>query len=106
MTEEKILEPILEYYMNIPIDSILNENIKEKYEIITNMRIIIYTNERESPHFHVKSDDGNIDAYFSVENCEFIGGHIDVNNFKRVKAFYSDPKSQIVMKKIWDQWRN
>lgn len=103
MTDEQNLKPILEYYMNIPIEAILNEDLKEKYKIILKMNISISSNGKEAPYFTVQSEDGTIDADFSIEDSELLRGEIDANTFKRIKAFYSDPKTQKILKKIWRQ---
>lgn len=104
MIEEKILTPILEYYMNAPFELIIkNMIIKERVATIKNMQIIIYSNDHNPPHFHVKSKDNSVNAKFRIDDCTLMSGKMSSKNLKRIKAFYSDMKTQIVMQKIWDK---
>lgn len=69
----KILEPILNSYFK-GADFVNAE--KERITTIRNMKIIIYSNDHNPPHFHVKSKDGSIDAKFKIENCFYMSvGH-------------------------------
>lgn len=38
-----------------------------------------------------------------IENGELINGEIKSKDLKRIKAFYSNPKTKLVMKKIWNK---
>jgi Domain of unknown function (DUF4160) len=106
--EEKILTPILEYFMSIvDIDShIDNSRIKERIETIGRMQIIIYSNDHEPPHFHVKSKDNEIDAKFTIKDCTYLSGKIEAKDFKRVQTFHRDIKTQKVMEMIWNKKHN
>jgi len=104
MIEEKILTPILEYYMNAPFEKvILNIQIKELVDTIRNMRIIIYSNDHGPPHFHVVSKDNSIDAKFRIKDCVQISGEINSKDLKRIQAFHADMKTQKVMEMIWNK---
>jgi hypothetical protein len=105
MIFEKILTPILEYYMSAPIDDLQKRLIvpKERIATIRNMHIIIYSNDHNPPHFHVKSKDKSINAKFTIDGCRFISGTISSKEVKRIKLFHSDIKTQIIMKKIWSK---
>lgn len=105
MIEEKILTPILEHYFNVASIKNLEKGIiiKERIETIRNMQIIIYSNDHNPPHFHVISKDKKIDAKFKIENCEFLSGQIESKDLKRLKAFFNDMKTKIVMKMVWDK---
>jgi hypothetical protein len=106
--EEKILTPILEYFMSIvDIDShIDNSRIKERIETIGRMQIIIYSNDHEPPHFHVKSKDNEIDAKFTIKDCAYLSGTIGIKDIKRIKAFHRDIKTQKVLEMIWNKKYN
>jgi hypothetical protein len=69
--EEIILLPIIEYYINVDIESIEKGLIKERVITIRNMEIIIYPNDHNPPHFHVKSKDNEIDAKFLIIDGTF-----------------------------------
>lgn len=104
MLEEKILTPILEYYINTSFESISKSSqIKERIATIRNMQFLIYSNDHNPPHFHVISKDKLIDAKFLISDCTKISGEINTKDLKRVNAFFSDIKTQIIMKKIWDK---
>ncbi len=106
---EKILTPILEEYININFDYIEKSLIepsflqKELVEKVRNMKIIIYSNDHEPPHFHVLSNDSSINAKFSIMTGEFISGNIASKDLKRITAFYNSQKTQLIMKKIWEK---
>jgi Domain of unknown function (DUF4160) len=101
--EEKILTPILEHYFNVASIENLAKGIKTKERIATirNMQILIYSNDHNPPHFHVKSKDKKIDAKFMIENGVFLSGEIESKDLKRIKAFFNDMKTKIVMEMIW-----
>ena len=106
---EIILEPILESFMNIDFDfenkSLLIHNIetKERVATIRKMKILIYSNDHNPPHFHVISNDNTINAKFTIDTCELLSGKIDYKDIKRIKAFHKHPKTVIVMEKIWSK---
>ena len=77
--------------------------IKELVGRIRNMKIEIYSNDHNPPHFHVKSNDGSIDATFKLENCEILNGNIDGKDKKRIEAFFNDSYTQEQMKKMWNK---
>lgn len=109
---EKILKDLLLYYLgldDIQLDKHLKEaNLatKERVESINDLNILIYSNDHNPPHFHVKSKDLKIDAKFTIKNCELMSGEISSKYLKRIKAFYNSPKGQIVLQKIWDKRQN
>ena len=98
---EKILTDILEYYMTAAIEVVMqNIVIKERIATVRNMEIIIYSDEHNPPHFHVKSKDNSINAKFLINDCTFINGEISSTDFKRIKAFYVDAKAKATMELI------
>lgn len=103
--EEKILTPILERFMSIvDIDNYIdNTIIKERVETIGRMQIIIYSNDHDPPHFHVKSRDNEIDAKFTIKDCTYLEGTIGSKDLKRIQAFHRDMKTQTIMTMIWNK---
>lgn len=99
-----ILTPILERYFSEDLNILLQGiETRERIATIGNMQIIIYSNDHNPPHFHVKSRDNEIDAKFKIENGEYISGIIDSNGKKRIKAFYNDIKVKSRMESIWNK---
>lgn len=105
MNPEELLISYLERYINRTVvnDEIGVYFIKEQVGRIRNMKIEIYSNDHNPPHFHVKSNDLTINATFRLDDCSLIEGHVASNDFKRIKAFYSDMKTQLLMKEMWNK---
>ena len=105
----KALTDVLQIYFNYDdavIDELLLEpNLvkKERVAKIDDLEIIIYTNDHNPPHFHVKTKEKNIDAKFSIETGEYLSGEIDSKNLKRIKAFYLSPKTKVLLDIIWNK---
>jgi hypothetical protein len=98
--EEQLLNPILIHYLNQPIDAILSGEM----EAVRNRRkseLSIVLVENAAPYFQVFLEKENIKAKFLIENCLLVEGNISPYDHKRIKAFYSDPKSQVILKKVW-----
>lgn len=91
---ENEIEKILKNSNNVP---------KERIKTINDMKVIIYSNDHNPPHFHVKSNDLRINAKFLIENGELLSGEVSSKDLKRIKAFYSSPKTQILLNKIWQK---
>ncbi|WP_175545845.1 DUF4160 domain-containing protein [Sinomicrobium oceani] len=51
------------------------------------MQVIIYSNDHNPPHFHVKIKDLKIDAKFRIGDCELINGEISSKDLKKIKGF-------------------
>ena len=75
--------------------------IKQQIEKIRNMKIEVFNNDHNPPHFHVKSDSGDIDAIFRIDNCVLIAGSIDSKDKKRIETFHSQKKQ--LMENYWDK---
>lgn len=101
--EEIILRSILEYYING--SSSQKGIVKERVTTLRNMHIIIYPNDHDPPHFHVKSKDKTIDAKFQIKDGAYISGDISNKDLKRIKDFFNDVKTQTLMKKIWNKYQ-
>lgn len=77
--------------------------IKELVGRVRNMKIEIYSNDHNPPHFHVKSNDSSINAKFRLDNCDFIKGSIGTKDCKRIKAFFEDDETKKMMKDMWNK---
>lgn len=106
---QKILEDLLEIYLGYDDETInkLLETpdliIKQRVQKINNLEVWIYSNDHNPPHFHVKTNDLKIDAKFSIESGELIGGDISTKDRKKIMAFYNSVKGKAVMQMIWDR---
>lgn len=106
---ENILKDTIESYLmlsDIELEDILNypdTTIKERLTTINDLQIIIYSNDHDPPHFHVKTNQLRIDAKFKIEDCSLISGDISRKDLSKVKAFYLSPKGKIIMEKIWNK---
>jgi len=89
---EKILKELLTYYLGLDDNSLekhlksSNLATKERVDTINDLNILIFSNDHNPPHFHVKSND------LKIEDCELISGEISSKHLKRIKAFYDGPK--------------
>ncbi len=106
---ESILENLLINYMELSeseIDFLIEQpvfNSKDKITTINNLKVLIHSRDHNPPHFHVISNDYDINAKFLIENGNYISGKIKSKDLKRIKAFYLSPKTKIIMKKIWSK---
>lgn len=105
MSPEEILANQLDRYIN---QTIVNYNlgvyfIKKQIARIRNMKIEIYSNDHNPPHFHVKSNDLSINASFRLDDCALIKGNINSDDVKRIEAFYRDTETQQIMHDIWNK---
>lgn len=105
--ENKYIEIIhlLEKYIN---KTVYDEEfgvyfIKELVGRIRNMKIEIYSNDHNPPHFHVKSSDKSINATFRLDDCTILQGEINSKDIKRIEAFYNDPETKDFMKNMWNK---
>jgi Icc-related predicted phosphoesterase len=106
---EKVLTDTLQVYFTFD-ESAIEELLldpylikKQRVEKIKDLEVLIYTNDHNPPHFHVKSIDKKIDAKFLIETGEFMSGEIDTKSKKVIKAFYNGPKGKIIMQMIWNK---
>ena len=106
---EKILSDLLKYYLGLDDNSLElhlkehNTATKERVATIDDLQVIIYSNDHNPPHFHVKTKNLNIDAKFKIEDCELIAGEISSKDLKKIKAFYLSPKGKMVLELIWNK---
>ena len=106
---QKILAEVLQTYMNLSdaeIERLLQDPalvIKERIKKIGDLEVLIYSNDHNPPHFHVKTRDRNIDAKFSILTGEYMSGEIDAKSLKKIKAFYHSPKTQLILTNVWNK---
>lgn len=106
---QKILAEVLQTYMHLSdaeIERLLQDPslvIKQRIEKIGDLEVLIYSDDHNPPHFHVKTHDWSIDAKFSIETGEYMSGEIDTKTLKKIKAFYNSPKTQLILTNIWNK---
>jgi hypothetical protein len=102
--EELLLKNLARYINQTMVNDIIGVYfIKEQVGRIRNLKVEIYSNDHNPPHFHVKSNDNSINATFRIDNGELINGLIDKNDRKRIEAFCRDPHNQLLMKDTWNK---
>lgn len=75
--------------------------IRQLIQKVNGLKIEIYPNEHAPPHFHVKSP--NINASFTIENCEKLEGNINSNDLKKIKFWHKSSKQLLISK--WNETR-
>jgi hypothetical protein len=75
--------------------------IKKLVDKINNLKIHIYSNDHNPPHFHVLTD--NINASFNIKTGELINGTIDPKDQKRINYFYKNHRETLL--EIWKDLR-
>lgn len=107
---ERLLTDLLAYFLGLE-ESAVNKHLldpnhgtKERVETIDDLQIIIYPNDHLPAHFHVKSKNREIDAKFTIENCELIGGEMSAKNLKKIRAFAESAKGQIALQAVWRRY--
>lgn len=106
---ERVLTDLLKYYFGLDDYSLelhlneVNTATKERVDTIDDLQVIIYSNDHNPPHFHVKTKNLNIDAKFKIDDCELISGEISTKNLKKIRAFYLSPKGKMVLDLIWNK---
>lgn len=106
---ESILAELLKYYLGLNDKSLhyhlndFNSATKERVATIEDLQVIIYSDDHDPPHFHVKSKNLKIDAKFKIENCELIRGKIRSKDLKKIRAFHLSRKGKEVLQLIWNK---
>lgn len=78
--------------------------VYEKRELVDkygSLKIEIYPNEHNPPHFHVKTN--GIDASFTIEKCEKLNGSISSNDYKKIQYWYRNHKTDLI--EVWNKLR-
>ena len=103
MNPIELIEIELKFFLSIT-DVLPNGQVIELRKLVdkvNDLKIEIYSNEHNPPHFHVKSNEFN--ASFNLLTCELISGTIDSKNIKKIEFYYSRHKDQLI--KIWNDTR-
>ena len=75
--------------------------IRQLVARMNGLKIEIYPNEHAPPHFHVTSP--NVNASFSIENCEILNGKISSNDLNKIRYWHKHAKSLLI--ECWDNTR-
>jgi hypothetical protein len=97
----ELLEIKLRYILTM-CEVLPNGELLEQRKLVANvnnLKIDIYPNEHPPPHFHIKSNE--INASFSILNCELLKGNIPPKDLKKINAFYTLNKSLLI-----ETWNN
>lgn len=106
---QRVLTDLLKYYLALADDSLevylkkTDNATKERVATIDDLQVIIYSNDHNPPHFHVKTKNLQIDAKFKIENCELISGEISSKYLKKINIFYLSSKGKMVLESIWNK---
>lgn len=105
MSNENLFKRYLEQYLNKTVFTPNGELyfIKELVGKVRNLKIEIYSNDHNPPHFHVKSSDNSINATFRLDNCQLIQGDLKSKDKKRIEKFYEDTDTKELMKEMWNK---
>jgi hypothetical protein len=101
LEEEQLLTPILIHYLNQPIEAIFSGDFQAANKNVRKGEIRFILDKNKAPIFCISISSEGFGACFLVEDCQIVEGEVSVDDLKRIKAFYSDPRSQVVLKKIW-----
>ncbi|MCP3674541.1 MAG: DUF4160 domain-containing protein [Gammaproteobacteria bacterium] len=75
--------------------------IRQLVARVNGLKIEIYSNEHPPPHFHVKSP--NVNASFTIDNCELLEGKAGNRDLKKIKYWHSYSKDLLIEQ--WDTTR-
>ena len=76
-------------------------SIRQLVAQFSGLKIEIYSKEHPPPHFHVKG--GDVDAVFSISDCELIEGRLDGRRRNLIKWWHAKSKDKLV--EIWNETR-
>jgi len=74
-------------------------NIKQLVARVNGLRIEVFSNEHPPPHFHISG--GDIDATFSIVDCEHLEGKIGRREKALVEWWYQRSRQCLI-----DAWNN
>lgn len=99
----KILEASLNKIVNntIVTETGLVLEIKQLVDRVRNLKIHIYSNEHNPPHFHVVSKCNTINASFDLHSGKLLKGEITGKDEKRIEYYYSQFKEKLI-----ECWKN
>ena len=73
--------------------------IKAEIKRIDGLKLLMYANDHNPPHFHVEAPSEGIRAKFTLEDCRLIGGEIDRKNRRKIESFFNKHKDL-----FWSFW--
>jgi hypothetical protein len=76
-------------------------SIKQLVERFRGLKIEIFPREHPPPHFHVSAAD--IDATFSLTDCELLQGHVPARELALIKWWYA--RSRPLLVNTWNRTR-
>lgn len=76
-------------------------NIRQLVARAGALQIHVYADEHAPPHFHVKSPD--VEAVFTIDQCQFLRGNIDGREQRLVKWWYD--RSRPLLVTAWNDTR-
>ena len=68
---------------------------------VRGMKIEIYPNEHQPPHFHVKTQ--KLQAAFRIDDCSIISGEISSGDYKKIVYWYNQSKDILI--NFWNKMR-
>lgn len=105
----KILSDLLSKfwcYDDIVIEKMLQipgMEIKQNVARVDDLQVIIYSNDHDPPHFHVTSRDKKVDAKFRIDDGSLFKGEMKSKDLKKIKVFYNNPRTKLILEKIWNK---
>lgn len=76
-------------------------SIRQLVAKVNGLKIEIYSNEHPPPHFHIKG--GNINAAFSIIDCEQLEGKVSRREKELIKWWHKQGKDRLI--DIWNSTR-
>lgn len=76
-------------------------NIRQLVARADALQIHVYADEHAPPHFHVKRPD--VEAVFTIDQCQFLRGNIDGREQRLVKWWYD--RSRPLLVTAWNDTR-
>ncbi len=74
---------------------------KQLIKKLNGLKIEIHPNEHPPPHFHVTSP--NIDASFTIQDCELLNGSLSNKEFDKIRYWHKAAKGLLI--EVWDSTR-
>lgn len=75
--------------------------VRQLVERVNGLKIEIYANEHPPPHFLVKSP--NVNAIFSIEDCDKLQGHTNANDYHKIRFWHKSAKHLLIS--VWNETR-
>lgn len=98
MESLRVLEHLLSGGYSVWTDGSLYE-IRQLVAEVRGLRIEVFAKEHPPPHFHLRG--GDIDAIFSIADCQFLEGRIGGRERRLVEWWYQRSRPRLV-----DAWNS